>query len=302
MRGPVNDRPRTDLRSAVAVRGAVQRFASVSLVLLAIALMLLGKADAVLMERFRGAVGDTVAPILDALSTPTEAVTGTIAGVHDLVTLRQENARLLAERERMLRWQAVALRLEAENTALRKLLNLVPEPSARFVTSRVIADPGGSFAQSLLINGGRSDGIDIGHAVLSSDGVVGRIVGVSDNSARILLVTDLNSRIPVLVMPSGARGVLAGTNTDFARLLHLGDDAPVGPGDRVVTSGDAGAFPPGLQIGVVAGVEDGRPRVAPHVTRDRVSYVEIVDFGMSGILGSTLDGGGAADQRAASAD
>lgn len=289
----MNERPRTDPRSAVAVRGVVQRFASLGLIVTAVCLMLLGKVDTVLMERFRSTVGDTVAPLLEALSTPTEAVSGTIEGVHDLVTLRDENARLRAERERMLRWQAVALRLEAENTALRKLLNLVPEPDARYVTARVIADAGGSFAQSLLVNGGRADGVGLGHAVLSSEGVVGRIVGVAEHSARVLLITDLNSRIPAVVMPSGARGVLAGDNTDRARLLHSGTDAPIAPGDRVVTSGDAGAFPPGLPLGVVATNDDGRISVAPHAGRNRISYVEVIDFGLAGILGSRIEGGGA---------
>jgi rod shape-determining protein MreC len=291
----VNERPRSDPRPAVAVRGVLQRFASAGLVMTAVSLLLLGKVDAVLMERFRSAVSDTVAPLLDALATPTEAVGGTIAGVYDLVTLREENSRLREDRELMLRWQAMALRLEAENAALRKLLNLVPEPGARYVTARVIADPGGTFAQSLLVNGGRADGIGIGHAVLSSDGVVGRIVGVAEHSARILMITDLNSRIPVVVMPSGARGVLAGDNTQRPRLLHTGADVRVAPGDQVLTSGDGGAFPPGLRLGIVATVEEGGIAVVPHVSRDRVSYVEVVDFGLAGILGSRIEGGGASE-------
>ena len=269
-------------------------FASAGLVVTAVCLMLLGKVDAMLMERFRSVVSDTVAPVLDVLSTPSEAVSGTIEGVHDLVTLREENARLRAEHERMRRWQALALRLEAENAALRKLLNLVPEPEARYVTARVIADPGGSFAKSLLINGGRADGVDLGHAVLSSEGVVGRIVGVAEHSARVLLITDLNSRIPVMVMPSGARGVLAGDNSERAKLLHAGADAPIGSGDRVVTSGDAGAFPPGLPLGIVAAIDDNHVSVAPHVARERIAYVEVVDYGLAGILGSRPRGGGAA--------
>lgn len=246
--------------------------------------MLLGKVDTVLVERFRGAVNDTVAPILDALVSPTDAMTGTIRDVRDWVTVHDENQRLRSERERMLKWQSVALRLEAENAALRKLLNLVPEPGARYVSARVIADPGGTFAHSLLLNGGGDDGIGVGDAVMTSEGLVGRIVGVSEHSSRLLLVTDLNSRIPVTVVPTGVRAVLAGNNTAHARIMHVGPEAAVAVGDRVVTSGDGGVFLPGLPVGVVGAVEDGRITVMPHVDRDRLTYVEVVDFGLDGIL------------------
>lgn len=282
-----------------AVRGIVQRFAWTGLILAAIGLLLMGKADTAGMERFRGALSDTVAPVLGALTAPVEALTGTIEGVRDWVMLHDDNARLRAERERMLKWQAVALRLEAENGALRKLLNLVPEPDADYVTARVVADTGGSFAQSRLLSGGIDHGVGIGDAVVTSEGLAGRIVGVANRSSRLLLITDLNSRIPVTVAPAAVRAVLAGDNTEFPKLVHVGPEAPIAPGDRVVTSGDAGVFPPGLAVGVVATVSDGRIAVKPHVDAGRLAYVQVIDFGLKGILDGTPAREGEARQAAA---
>ena len=284
------------------VRGAAHRFASAGLVLTAIVLLILGKADEPAMERFRGTLNDTVAPALNAMTSPIETLTGTIGGLRDWAMLHEDNARLRAERERMLKWQAVALRLEAENEALRKLLNLVPEPEAEYVTARIVADSGGTFAHSRLLNGGAEQNIGIGDAVVTSEGLAGRIVGVARQSSRLLLITDLNSRIPVAVAPGGVHAILAGDNTEFPRLVHTGPDVPIAPGDRVVTSGDGSALPPGLPVGVVASTADGRITVKPFVDQSRLTYVQVADFGLSGILGSKPAPARPADDSGALAD
>jgi rod shape-determining protein MreC len=215
------------------------------------------------------------------------------------VRLHEENVHLRQENERLRQWQAVALRLESENEALRRLLAFVPDPEARFVSARVIADAGGTFANSLLVFGGAAYGIAIGDAAVTGDGLAGRVVSVAPHSARILLLTDLNSRIPVLITTSGTRAILAGDNSPHPRLLHMTSDSLVVPGERIVTSGDAGAFPAGLPVGVVASVDGGVIRVKPYVERSRLDTVRIVDFGLAGIIGNRegrADGGRADGQ------
>ncbi len=248
--------------------------------LVAAGLMMLGKADTLVMERFRGALTDAFVPILDVLSRPADAVSRAIDTVREWVLLREDNERLRHERDRLLRWQAVALRLEAENAELRRLLQFVPEPEARYVTGRVVADASGTFAHSLVLNAGAADGIVKGDAVVTGEGLVGRVVGVAHRSARVLLITDLNSRIPVAVSTARTRAILAGTNTRRPELVHVESEATILPGDRVVTSGDAGALPPGLPVGVVAAVADGHITVAPYMDRHRLEYVRVVDYGL----------------------
>ncbi len=277
-------------RVSAPIRSIAHRFAFLGLVIAAFALMLIGKADVAMMERFRAQVTDSVAPILDMMSRPVATANEVIAKVRVLTEIRQKNESLRQDKERLLQWQMVARKLEAENKALRAQLNYVPGPQASYVSARVIADTGGAFAHSLLLNIGAQPGVSKGQAVVTGDGLVGRITGVGDRSTRVLLITDLNSRIPVLIEATRTRGILAGNNTDRPRLIHLPPGATVSPGDRIVTSGHGGAFPVGLPVGLVDAINDGGISVQPFVPRDRLEYVRVLDYGLKGILGEIKPG------------
>lgn len=262
----------------VPLRALTQRFAFLFLILAAFGLMLLGKAEAVLVERIRAGVTDVVTPIMDALSRPIATLSETVEGVNELVDVRSENQRLREENARLLQWQAAARKLAAENAAFRDLLNYVPGASPRFITGRVISDSGRVFVQSLLLNAGARDGVVKGRAVVTGDGLAGRIATVGDRSSRVLLITDLNSRIPVILEYSRERAILAGDNSDQPKLMFLAYDGTVAPGDRIVTSGHGGVFMPGLPIGTVAAVADGVISVQPFVDLSRLEYVRVVDY------------------------
>jgi rod shape-determining protein MreC len=167
---------------------------------------------------------------------------------------------------------------------LRSLLRLVPQPAVSFVTARVIANSGGAFVRNFLVDAGSDSGVARGQAVITGDGLVGRVVEVGTRAARILLVTDLNSRIPVIVERSRQRAILSGDNSGRPLLEYRDPAAAVNIGDRLVTSGEGGVFPPGLPVGVVSAVNGGTPRVAPYVELSRVEYVRIVDYGLAGGL------------------
>ena len=271
-------------RLTAPIRNIAQRFAYLGLIGMSFALMLLGKADIVLVERFRTQVTDAIAPILEVLSRPADTVNEVVEQVRELANLKAENSRLREQRMRLLKWQAIARRLEAENNGLRELLNLIPDPRVSFVTARVIGDTGGAFARNLLLGGAPDANVRKGQAVITGDGLVGRVTDIGTHFIRVLLITDLNSRIPVLLESSRTRAILAGDNSERPRLIHLTPSAAVSPGDRVVTSGHGDAFPPGLPVGVVASVSDSGIEIQPLVNRAMIEYVRIVDFGMRGIL------------------
>lgn len=269
-----------------------QRFAILAMILASFALMLLGRADSPVVEHIRVVVDDGVAPVLDVLSQPAGAIASVVNAVHDLASLRAENVRLREQNERLLQWQAAARRLDSENQSLRAQLNFVPGPDPSFITARIVGDTGGAFVHSMLINAGSRDGVRKGQAVMAGDVLVGRIAEVGERSARVLLLTDINSHVPVVVEGSRAKAILTGDNTDRPRLNYLSPNVAAGQGDRVVTSGHGGAFPPGIPIGVIASVQDGLVRVDPFVHRYRLEFVTIVDYGLAGILTpETLDGG-----------
>jgi rod shape-determining protein MreC len=107
---------------------------------------------------------------------------------------------------------------------------------------------------------------------------------VGSRAARVLLITDLNSRIPVVIESSHANAVLAGDNSARPRLIYAGQPDSIRIGDRILTSGEGGVFPPGLPVGVVAALDQGGSRVEPYVELSQLGYVLVVDYGLSGAL------------------
>ena len=266
------------------LRLLAQRFAFVSLIVAAVALMIVGKADILLVERTRTLVADALAPIFEIMSRPAATIAEVVDNVRTLASLRTENARLKAENQRLMHWQIVARRLEAESGVLHEQLNVVPDPDPAFVTARVIGDLGSAFGHSMLLGAGARDGLRKGQAVLAGEVLVGHIAEVGERSARLLLLTDINAKIPVLVEGSRTRAVLTGDNKDRPKLNYVAGNPSIAIGDRVVTSASGAAFPPGIPIGVVASSVDGVMRIEPYVRRHELEFVAVVDYGLGGIL------------------
>lgn len=260
-----------------------QRFAFMFLLLAAGGVLLVGKADPMAFDRARMVVTDAFAPILDALSRPIATGAGVVEEVRYLVDLREDNAALRAENARLIQWQTAARNLAAENARLRELLGFVPEHASQFISARLIADSGGTFVRSMLVNAGHRDGVRKGQPVVVGGGLIGRIVDTGERASRVLLIDDLNSRIPVVVGPDRERAILAGDNSLRPRLIYLASNAEVTRGARIVTSGQGGVFPPGIPVGAVASIDANGIRVETFVAASDLEYVRIIDYGLSGI-------------------
>ena len=263
-------------RVAVPVRALAHRFGLFLLLGAATTLMVVSKADPNSVSQLRTGIVDTAAPILDALSRPVESGKRIVAEVGGMLALRDENAELRLAVDRLRRWELAARSLETENAALRGLLNLRPESRPSFISARVIGDSGNAYVRTLLVAAGAGDGVRRGQAAITGDGLAGRVVEVGRRASRILLVTDLNSRIPVLIEATRQRAVLAGDNTDTARLTFLPGDIRIPVGARIVTSGHGGVLMPGLPVGLVSQVADGVVRVQPLADLDRLEYVRLM--------------------------
>ena len=281
--------PGPPLKESLPLKAILRRFVFMAFVGAAVALMLVGKIETVVVEELRMRATDAITPILDFLSRPVAGFAGAVESLDELASLRSENARLREENERLIHWQLLARRLEGENQSLRDLLRLKPGPPARHIAARVVADTGGAFARSVLVNAGTLDGVRQKQSVLSSEGLVGRVVQVGRRSARVLLITDLNSRVPVVVGDRRLHAILAGTNGDRPVLRYFVGDDVVAEGDFVMTSGQGGMFPPGLPVGTVAraSAESGDDaEVVPLIDWHRLEFVRIVDFS-GGLVGES---------------
>lgn len=267
---------------AIPLRVLVQRFALLLLIGASIALMIASKGNHGAIERARTAVMDVLTPLLDVVSRPAQAINQFSERATNLLFVYAENDRLREENDRLRQWQAAARRLETENASFRALLRARPEPGVTYVSGRVVSDSGGPFVRTLALNAGEGDGVRKGSPVVTGDGLVGRIVESGERFSRILLVTDLNSRVPVVVESSRYRAILEGDNTDTMKLSFVIPAGDVRIGDRIVTSGSGGLFPAGLPIGEVTAIKDGTAIVTPFVRFGRLEYVRVLRYDFPG--------------------
>ena len=269
-------------------RVLAERFSFAFLVVLSLILIVLSQARPWVLEGARTRTTDAFAPLFDAFSRPVSAVNNAASDLLVFFTLRDENTRLRDENARLRQWQQTALAIKSENQSLHELLNFKPEPGVSFISARIIAEPGGAFQRSFIITAGRRDGVREGLVAMAGEGLVGRVIETGNWSSRVLLITDMSSRLPVVLQDSHDRAILSGDNSGRPKLDYLSTDSNVKVGDRVVTSGHGGMFPAGLPVGVVAEVKDGVARVEPQARLDRADYVRLVDFNLPGGLADEL--------------
>jgi rod shape-determining protein MreC len=276
------------MRLSLARRAAIERISTALLIAASAVMILIGKTDQVVVQSLRISIMDAAAPALELMSRPATILDVAAERVHSVLAIYRDNLRLAEENQRLLASEQVALKLSVENALLRELSKLVPEPGTSFITARVILDTGGPYARSVIVNAGRENGVGRGQAAMTANGLVGRVIEAGGRAARILLITDLNSRVPVIVDGSRERAILAGDNSARPNLLYVDGGGAVRVGDRIVTSGQGGVFPPGLPVGIVAGVDGEAARVEPYAALPRLDYLRIVDYGLGDTLPNPL--------------
>lgn len=234
------------------------------------------RIDSPRVERLRANLVDKIVPNFEWAMSPVTATINIVGDFRSYRKISEQNQELRRELRQMQAWKEAALQLEQKNAKLLDLNKVRLDPKLTFVTGVVLADSGSPFRQSVLLNIGARDGIQDGWATTDGLGLVGRISGVGDRTARVILLTDSNSRLPVTIQPSGQRALLAGDNSPVPPIEFLEDPDLVRPGDRVVSSGDGGVFPAGLLIGQVAQGPDRRLRVRLSADYERLEFLRVL--------------------------
>lgn len=257
----------------------------------AVALIVAGvAATAVLLsdrrETFQGeaygasrSVSDRVlTPVGEVLSAPGRWTGAGVDTVRGYFFALSENRRLKAELREMRQWRDVAIALRDTNERYRTLLGLKTDPPIPMVAARIVTDSRGPYANTRLANAGREKGVKPGNPVMSEHGLVGRVIGITDGASRVLLLTDIASRTPVMIDRTNARAILTGDGGPNPKLEYLRGLDPVKQGDRVLTSGDGGVLPRGLPVGTAVKGLDGRWRVVLASDRSAIDFVRILLF------------------------
>ena len=226
----------------------------------------------------RRAVDTAAAPVSGVIAAPGRWTGQGMSWIGSYFFVASENRKLRAQMAEMRRWRDTALALQDQNERYQALLGLKINPPIPMVAARVVSESRGPFANARLADAGEERGVVVGNPVISDRGLVGRVVGVARGASRVLLLSDIASRTPVMIDRTNARAILTGDGGPNPKLEYLRGRDPVKQGDRIVTSGDGGVLPRGLPVGVAVKGIDGRWRVALAADSSAIDFVQILKF------------------------
>ena len=238
-------------RSAFLARGTKQKFSLFVLVVLSILFIFIESLETKPLNYLRSFIKDTIYRGSLVISTPSKSFSNFSVYIKEHINLYSNYIELKKENNELKNDITKSEFLELENTQLRKLIEEQVASPSNLVSARVMLDKTSPYLNSFIINTGSNKNIKNGMAVLDGKNFIGRIVDVNFFSSRVLLVSDLNSRIPVIIEPSASHAILNGRGKNEPTLEYLPENHNVKDGDKVYTSGKEGIFTPGIPIGEV---------------------------------------------------
>tara|TARA_Y100000590_G_scaffold142913_2_gene164015 strand:- start:821 stop:1669 length:849 start_codon:yes stop_codon:yes gene_type:complete len=265
------------IRSALLDKGVKQRFSLFSLVILSIILIFTETLETRPLDIVRSFFKDVIYRSSIVISAPEKSFNSFNSFVKSHLNLYENYEELKEENSKLKNSITETDFLELENNQLRKLIEEQVTSKNNLVSSRVMLDKQSPYVNSFIINVGSNKKIKNGMAVLDGKNFIGRIVDVNFFSSRVLLVSDLNSKIPVLIEPSGHHAILNGRGNNKPTLEYLPEKHNIQNGYKVYTSGKGGIFTPGIPIGEVA-VEDKMIKVSLFSDLNQVTFAN-VDLG-----------------------
>lgn len=250
----------------------------VIVIALAVVLVLLGKAQNGLFDRARAGASDAMAPLLERARAPVVAVQRWGGSIFQIFSVYEENLRLKEENARLKQWRNVAVVLQGRIARYQALLHAVPDPKLDAVLARVIGRANRPFLQTMILDAGRDQHALPGEAVVDARGMIGRIYLAGRRTSWVILLTDLNSRIPVTIAPGAIPAMMTGDNSKMPVLEMVSRTVTLHPGDQVTSSGDGGLLPAGLPVGTVVSDGKGGWRVSLLADASAAQDVEVLNF------------------------
>lgn len=261
------------------MKGFGQRFTAFFYIVASIALLIFGRSQTSVIDQVRAQIFATFIPVITVVDIPREASSSLSDWIRNIAVVYSDNQFLREENAELKRQLAEATELEIDNLRLKNLLNIKDGTVSTITASRIVSDSNSPFFKSMLINSGSNDGVKKGHAVVNEEGVIGRTINVARNSSRVLLLNDINSRIPVKFAKTGVNVILAGDNSSELHIEFMPPEESAAIGDVILTSGMGGVFPPDLPVGEVSEISPlGEIKVRPQVNLDRLNYVSVIEY------------------------
>lgn len=263
--------------SQTSTRPLIQRGLIALLLITGVTLLALTKSQHPAATQMRTEFLSVVEPAVSVLSQPVSATKSFFTAIAEHRQTVEENRRLRAENDRLRHWQSAALALKAENTALRQLMGYKPADNVTYSTARVVGQSPGAYSNSFMINAGGEQGLKEFQPVVDSFGLVGRVMDVGPKASRVLLLSDISSRVPVITASTRQHAILTGTGGDMLRLsfLTVGQDN-IQLGEQIVTTEEGGLIPGGIMVGTVFRKDKSGYMVKPVRALTQAEYVRIM--------------------------
>ena len=237
-------------RSALLQRGAAQKFSLFFLLLLAIFIFFLDTYGFSFMKPVRAVINDGIYRVSLVASSPSRFFPQVTKGINNLINIKNENVKLKNELEVFKQKELKVEYLTNQNKHLKQFLDSDEKLFTKnIVVAKVLLDKSSPYLRSIIINRASKSGVLKGMAVLDKDYLVGRIVETNYLSSRVLLLSDLNSRIPVTFGEDGIQAILKGTGSSRPMLEYLPEEYVIEEGIDVFTSGKDRIFFPGSPVG-----------------------------------------------------
>ena len=259
-------------RSALLQRGGAQKFSLIFLIFLASIIFFLDVFGFQFMKPIRSIINDGIYRVSLVASSPSRFVPQATGSITDLFNIKSENEKLKKALEVYRQKELSVEYLSNQNKNLRKILDsddtLFKE---NIILSKVLIDKSSPYLKSIIINRGSKSGLLKGMPVMDKDFLIGRIVETNYLSSRVLLLTDLNSRIPVTFGEEGTQAILKGSGGSRPVLEYLPEGYVVEEGIKVFTSGKDRIFLPGSPIGTTTA--DGKVKLFSESSQ--LSFVKV---------------------------
>ena len=268
------------IRSAFLKKGNQQRFSLIALILFSMFIIALGKYNFKGVNFLKLSIKEIVYRTTFIVSVPENFVISSYQTIHDHFSLYSNYENLKKDYESLKATKLNTDFLKSENEALKSKINDVSTQSSELL-AKVIIDKKSPFLRSVIVNRGSKDNVILGMAVLDEKFLVGKVVEVNYSTSRVLLLSDLNSKIPVSIEPNGVQSILSGSGSNFGEIQYIKEDYQLDSDFEIFTSGSGGIFRSGIPIGKTilnAGSGLDTIKVKFHSDFSQLRLVKIVSF------------------------
>ena len=274
----LNHRPKSNLIIKHSFNLVFRKIETMFFIFLCIILLIASKINRDFNNKISNGFITISTPIIKIISIPINSSIDLVINFNKLAIAKKENIKLKEELFKLQNYYLTSLAIHQENQELRSALNFVKSKTENYKIARVIGMSHQAFDQKLLIDSGKNRDIREGQIIAGNRGVIGRVSEVFEDKSRILLLTDSSSRIPIIASRARNRGILAGNNSGLMEILYLPKNHQINIGDKIFTSSDGDAVPPGLLIGVVRKIDKNSVYVSGIEDINSLNIITVIDY------------------------